>query len=265
MTLIVSLRIPDGIVIAGDSLSTMMAQIDLKADLSYTCPQCKYEGKLNGAPAGHLNLPSTTYSYAQKIFSFLGEYGVGTFGAGQLSGKTMYFSIRELEKELRDNGTQINDVMSAARAIGQRALKLVEESVPNLDQAPDEWYCVGFQVVGYDGTNAKTIDVYVGREVKYMVNEGPGCTHSGQGHVVDAIWKLYDERPSDKAAYDAFSLQDAIAYAEFLIGTTSAYQRFSRNIPQVGGEIDIALITPFDHFKWIKQKELSRILGGKNG
>ncbi len=174
----------------------------------------------------------------------------------------MYFAIRELEKEIKKSEQVCKSVVEAANAIGKRAFELVSAGITDLDKAPDDWVCVGFQVVGYDANAAKTIEVLVGKQIKIVANEGLGCTRSGQGHVVDALWQLYSVRPGDQAEYPSFSLQDAIEYAEFLIGTTSSYQRFSRNIPQVGGETDIALITPFDHFKWIKQKRLSEILGG---
>jgi len=264
MTLIVSLRIPDGIVIAGDSLATMMADVNVQADVNVTCPNCGHQHIISGAPVAHLNLPSTTYSYAQKVFPFLDEYGVGTSGAGQLVGKTIYFAIRELEQELRSSGKIPNGVLAVADAIGSRAHELLKEQVTDIDNAPDNWAAVGFQVVGYEGRTATTVVLDIGKGIKKHVADKQGCTRTGQGHVVDAIWALYKQRPADQAQYSNFSLQDAIAYAEFLISTTAAYQRFSRTIPQVGGDIDIALVTPFDKFKWIKQKHLSQVIGGHN-
>ena len=99
MTLIVSLRIPDGIVIAGDSLATMIGNLEIQADINVKCPQCGHDHVQHANMPG-IPLPSTTLSYAQKVFPFVNEFGVGTFGIGQLMGKTMYFAMRELEKEL---------------------------------------------------------------------------------------------------------------------------------------------------------------------
>ncbi len=42
MTLIVSLRIPDGIVIAGDSLATLPTQVELHGQFEITCPSCEH-------------------------------------------------------------------------------------------------------------------------------------------------------------------------------------------------------------------------------
>lgn len=264
MTLIVSLRIPDGIVLAGDSLATMMSDVNVQADLNVTCPQCGHQHVISGAPVGHLNVPSTTYSYAQKVFPFLNEYGIGTYGIGQLTGKTIYFAMRELEKEIKSSEKIPSGVEAVADAIGARAQELLRQQVQNIDQAPENWFAVGFQIVGYENSVAKTVIIELGKTINKAVFDKLGCTRTGQAHVVDAIWALYKQRPDDQAQYTNFSLQDAIAYAEFLIGTTAAYQRFSRTIPQVGGEIDIALVTPFTKFKWIKQKQLSRIIGGQD-
>lgn len=75
-----------------------------------------------------------------------------------------------------------------------------------------------------------------------------GANWHGQNHFANALMP--------RAPFQAFSLQDAVEYAEFIIDSTAKAQRFSRELPTVGGAIDIALITPFDDFTWIKRKEL---------
>jgi hypothetical protein len=74
------------------------------------------------------------------------------------------------------------------------------------------------------------------------------------------MWELGKKDPRRGTTYENFSLQDAIDYAEFLITATAKYQRFTNIIPNVGGEVDIALVTPFGDFSWIRQKELGKIL-----
>ncbi|MCH8877634.1 MAG: hypothetical protein IIA89_12550 [Chloroflexi bacterium] len=263
MTLIVSLRIPDGIVIAGDSLSTTMSQLQIESQVNVTCPECGHQHTVGPMPVGPIQVPSSTFSYAQKVFKFLDNYGVGTFGQGLLLGRTMHFAMRDLEQELRNSNNIPENVSAVADAIGQRALEMVQEQVTDLDNAPDDWYAVGFQVVGYDDDDVRSIVLHVGNGVRTQVYDDLGCTYSGQGHVVAAIWELYNQRPDDQAQYPLFSLQDAIEYAEFLIRTTAVYQQFSQTIPQVGGDIDVALVTPFDGFRWIKQKPLAKLLEGQ--
>ena len=113
-----------------------------------------------------------------------------------------------------------------------------------MDAVPDDQVLLGFQIVGYDGSDPKTIEVLVGKNVNTQVIDQLGCTVSGSREVVEAIWGLYAKHPQSQPPYEVFSLQDAIDYAEFLIRTTIEHQRFSQTIPSVGGDIDIALVTP---------------------
>lgn len=261
MTLIISLRIPDGIVIAGDSLSTMMAEIHVMGEVDVICPNCGHQHKVGPTPINNFQFPSTTFSYAQKIFPFMGRFGIGIFGLSQYAGKTAFFIVRELEQEIRENGSTIKNVSEAANTIGTRLHELLKQTIPSIDDASDDWKIGGVQVVGYDDNTAKTIEVSLGKQISQIVSESHGCTYSGQGDVVRAIWDISKKNPGSQTDFGIFSLQDAMHYAEFLIGTTASFQQFSRTIPQVGGEIDIALVTPFTGFRWIKQKELGKIIG----
>ena len=68
MTLIVSMRIPDGIVIAGDSLSTITAQSRIVNIQDIKCPDCGKKHKVKHTT----NMVPTTISnmsYAEKVFS----------------------------------------------------------------------------------------------------------------------------------------------------------------------------------------------------
>src|SRR4051812_37272481 len=100
MTLIVALIVPDGVVLAGDSLSTITSLNVLEGEIEVTCPNCAHQhsapAKLSGAM-----VPTTSFPYAQKVFPFLDAYGVGTAGAGQLMSKSIYFIVRQLEQEIR--------------------------------------------------------------------------------------------------------------------------------------------------------------------
>ena len=266
MTLIVSLRIPDGIVIAGDSLSTTMQQLHIQGEFEVECPECSHKHTFGPVDVAPVRMPSTTFSYAQKVFPFLDDFGVGTFGRGLLAGKTMHFAIRELEEEIRSaqDPPDTSGVEEVADIIAMRAHELLQQDIDDLSKIPEDRYVVRFQVVGYQDSEAETIAKNIGREINTERWRGLGCTRSGQAKVVDAIWQLYQEHPKDEAAYAVFSLQDAIAYAEFLIGSTASYQQFSRALPTVGGHIDIALLTPFDGFNWIQQKPLTATLEAQN-
>lgn len=264
MTLLVSLRIPDGIVIAGDSLSTMMNQMEMQADFEVTCPNCGHvQTQKETIPLPPT--PVSTLSYAQKVFPFLKDYGVGAYGNGMVLGKSIYFVMRQFEQQLINENFVPTGVSAVAQKIGEHTHELLKqqlklEGVKLSNITPEDRVIFGYQVVGYDDNTAKTMLVTVGREVKIREETLAGCTYSGQGQVVAAIWKIYGTDPTQQPPYPLFSLQDAIRYAEFLIGTTATHQQFARSLAGVGGDIDIALVTPFNHFKWIRQKPLSKLL-----
>lgn len=63
--------------------------------------------------------------------------------------------------------------------------------------------------------------------------------------------------------WGTITLQDAVDFCVLMTRTTESIQRFSDGtyltpggIPGVGGEIDIAVITPKEGFRWLKQKKL---------
>ncbi len=267
MTLIVSLRIPDGIVIAGDSLSTVVGQGQLEAQIDVTCPDCNHQHEIKQ------NFPvppmaATTFSYAQKVFPFCKKFGVGAFGTGLLANISVYFTMRLLEEKLQKEKRYFEEVTAIAKIIGDTFHKLLQEQLKqentSVDALQKKQAILGFQVVGYDDTQPKTVEVFVGRKAHNRVQSELGCTYSGSGEMVHAIWGLYNTDPQSQPPYPIFSLQDAIDYAEFLIRTTIDHQRFSQTIPTVGGDIDIALVTPFDGFRWIRQKTLGKILEGES-
>ncbi len=234
MTLIVSVRTPDGIVIAADSL---------------------------------LPLPQNTFLSAQKIFPFHGKFGIGAFGGvgGLLENKSIYSTIRLFEQRLKE--TPLIGVTDIAEKIGNEIHSLLKEQFERedttVDIIPENQAVLGFQVVGYDDTDPKTVEVFLGNAVHCQVRHEFGSTVSGSQEIVQAIWELYKTHPDSQPFYPLFSLQDAIDYAEFLIRTTIDHQRFSQTMPQVGGDIDIALVTLFEGFQWIRQKPLGKVLEDK--
>ena len=57
-------------------------------------------------------------------------------------------------------------------------------------------------------------------------------------------------------------IPDGIVIAGDSLSTIVTQNQFNP-IPNVGGDIDIAFVTPFDGFRWIRQKTISKILEEK--
>ena len=266
MTLVVSLRVPDGVVLAADSLQTTQAAIfpGLK-DIKIACPKCKEQITLKEIHMPPIQVPMSTSSFAQKLFPFKNNFGVACFGSGIVNSRTIYYHIKILEKSLSNEA--IDSVSGAAGKIMDYFDAELKEDLTkrNLDiaNAPEEFYPFGFQVVGYEtdkDISGKTIEVLIGKKSKKKEIDQIGCSVSGDRQIVTKLWELHEDDPRLATNYGSFSLQDAIDYAEFLIKTTATQQRFSNMIPTVGGEVDIALITTHSGFKWIQFKNLTKVL-----
>ncbi len=175
MTLIVSLIVPDGIVIAGDSLSTMIGQTEFQGTSDVTCPKCQHQHEIqHNVPLPPV--PMTTFSYAQKVFPFCKNFGIGTFGMGLVAGKSIYFAIRSLEhRVLNGDMYKPTNVTEVSKVIGDEIYKLLikqlkQENVPLETLSPNS-FPLGAQVVGYDGTDPKIFEVNIGRNVECRETE----------------------------------------------------------------------------------------------
>lgn len=264
MTLIVSVRSADGIVIAGDSLSSLNRQININQPGKITCPQCQHEHTVTANFQG--NVRESTFSHTEKVLPFLKKYGIGIFGSGIIGGNSVNFLIRAFEHRVKESGRAINSVTQLAEEIGISLHELLKKQLEiekqPLDKFPDNHIFLGFQIVGYDKLQPKTIEVLLGKDVKFQSFDRLGCSASGSKEVVEAIWNLNQTIVDTNPIYEIFSLQESIDYVDFLISSTIAFQRFSPRTPTVGGEIDIALVRPFDKFQWIRQKPLGELLQG---
>jgi len=258
VSLIVSLRVPDGIVMAADSLSTTQGGIQPAVNVELECPHCHEQVKLPEVKGPPITIPTSTQPYTQKIFPFHRIYGVGAYGTGIINSKPTHYYVQALE--MSSSRDDFDSTSSVARAIGQCLHGQLKQEIANLDAAPDDFVPLGLHVVGYDGEEGRTVEVAIGKEVRIEERAGIGATAGGDTTLATHLWNLSRQEHHPEPNIASFSLQDAVDYAEFLIGTTIAFQRFAQMIPTVGGAVDVGVITPFRSFTWLKQKELWRRL-----
>lgn len=264
MTLNVSLCVPDGIVIASDSLATLSEPISKKVNVDSKCPKCSEDIQLKDVQVPPFSIPSSSFPYAQKVFSIKNKLGMAVYGTAHLNGRSMYSHITELNAKVpnpSENGDYVDIIKDEIIAYFDKQMGLeCKKSGINLTLQPDDWFPFGFQLAGFtkDANGEPVAKIYwirIGKKsVAQITNSTAFCT--GDPTVVNLLW------PGGNltANVTAFSLQDAIDYAKFLIRTTADYQRFSGKWQTVGGETDIALITNRNGFQWIAQKPLYQIL-----
>jgi hypothetical protein len=134
---------------------------------------------------------------------------------------------------------------------------------------------VGFHVTGYRKEGkisvAHVYSCHVARNAVERRNMKPngsisfGAAWSGQTDILTSILipvVVKDEKGTEKVVrspspiiWDAMSLQDAIDFAIYAIRTTIDTMRFQARPKNVGGPIDVLVLTP-DEARWIQKKEL---------
>ena len=233
MTMIVSVLVRDGIVLAGDSITTLQETAE--------------------------STPEKTFPDCQKIFPFYDSFGIGTWGRGSINGKSVYFAVRELENRWKASGVCFNTVDE----IAQEVVWDLDDQVWTGENSParETQDPFGGYVVGYAGQTAKIV------EFNSVFDEGVsdvciekhsdfGSHVGGITEVADTIQNLYGASGDSKyPPFHMLSLQNAMDYAKFLIRTTEEFQQFSRELPTVGGGIDVAIVTRLDGFRWVQQHQ----------
>lgn len=269
MTIALSVKIDDGLVLATDSATTVLSQV---------------------AP-GQLGVVNV-YSNANKLFNLCKGLPIGaiTWGAGSIGNS----SISALMKDIRERFSDKSDPWAIDRdkyTIKEVAAKLKEfifddiytREFKNFPNKPP----LGFLVAGYsakgDAPEEFQIETANGqcREPKKIRDSNDaGITWSGEPEAINRllvgytpqIWQVIknslslndadvlkaktavDRQSMTPLVFPAMPLQDAIELAEFLVDLTIKFSRFKPGAPTVGGPIEIAAISKHEGFRWIKRK-----------
>ncbi len=265
MSLAISLRIPDGIVVAADSLSTAKTNLEFAADFKLECPECNKQISLEKVKLPPFGFPRSASSYTQKLFPLFEKYAITSHGVGIINEMSIYWHINRFA-QLNKNSVPENLDTLVSQLESYFDKELLAQFPKYKDEAPDGWAPLNLQINGFEYKNEKytavTHELKIGKKNDKNKHVQSGCTIGGFIHVVTKLWETEKKVPDSQINFGLFSLQDAVDYCEYLIRLTTGFQRFSNIVPTVGGDIDIALLTPFHGFKWIKRKDLSKVLEG---
>ena len=231
MSLVVTVYVPSGIVMAADSRMTVLRSEE------------RGEGEQKTRVQQQLVLSDNAY----KVVA-LRSIGVGVslYDAGVIDNQPVDSHVHRFEEETI---TPEDDVISAS----EKCLQYFQRNFPNVN--------VGFHVAGYRLENrARVPYVFVGHTTREAgvrrVNAGQegqaqyGILRSGDILVVN---RLIDQ--SHLPLFAAMPLQDAVDYAVHLIRATIDTMRFEPRFPSVGGPVDVLAVTPAE-LRWVQRKEL---------
>ncbi|KUK66402.1 MAG: Uncharacterized protein XD85_0243 [Parcubacteria bacterium 34_609] len=252
MSLVITTYVPEGIVMASDSRQSMT--IESKT------PDGKSLSKINTINSDNVY---KTYLLSRKdkndkpIF----EIGVQSFGQDLLGGISTASHIKRFSEEKLTDEDNVT-------TIPKKLVEFFRELFPTAD--------TGFHVAGYKKEEKISVPYiyycHISQNIignrKNVKSDGKlayGATWSGQADIItgliNPIIAIDDKgnqkviKPAPPIIWDAVSLQDAIDFSIFAIRTTIDAIRFQARPKNVGGPIDVLVITP-DGSKWIQKKEL---------
>ncbi len=262
MSLIVSLRVPDGVVVAADSLSTSQTRVEIVAEgMQVECPSCKQKIAAGDLALPPIAFPFSASSFTQKLFPVHGRFALGYFGQGIINERSIHNHLEQFERS-----SESSETLEATRdaLIVYLEEQLLIQYPTYQEEGPLDQYPAAFHLNGYEEVDERqvgvTYEAYVGRQNVLRRRDIIGCTVGGEQKVVQKLWDIGREDQRFGFKYPLFSLQDAIDLSEFLIDATGTFQRFANEVPTVGGAVDIALVTPFRGFQWIRRKALMEVL-----
>lgn len=267
MSIAVTVKVHDGIVLASDSASTVIG----------SSPQGA-EGVMN------------VYNHADKIFNLCKGLPVGmsTFGIGAIGEQSMAALAKDLRVRFSSEGEWGLDSKSyTMEDIANRVYEFFyKENYMEIYADAEKQQTLVFYVCGYSGKGSGSevweIRIHKGEcdgpQILRSTSE-TGANWGGEGEAVSRLIKGVP--PSFRQALNslgvpkeqidpamskigsmleaplvipAMPIQDAIDLAYFLVDTTIKFVRFLPGAPTVGGEIDLAVITKHEGFKWVRRK-----------
>ncbi len=281
MTICVSVKVSEGLVLAADSTATVQGWLGPKSDQP---PQIL-----------------KTYDYARKL-SHIKDYPIGTltWGTSLIGSRSVESLIKEFEyslPSLREEQEKMKDIRKAQGLVPEteRFSYSVREIASNLlahitgfynaefENTP-EMPLLGILVSGYSSgqffPEQWVLDIPKSSELIELRLDQNGKPNFGANWfgVTDAINRLHkgiDDRAVTKVAerlkvppeearklfaeleypvvFDGMPLQDAVDYATYLVNVVIGRFRFVVGAPLCGGEIDVAVITP-NAFTWVQRK-----------
>ena len=279
MTIAISIKINDGLVLATDSASTLLAILPSSTSG-------------NSQPKVF-----NVYNNADKLFNLQKGLPIGaiTWGAGSIGQASISTIMKDLRKIFTDGdeddhpGWKLDKKAYTVQGVAEKLKEFVfdglyaTEFTDSSRPKPD----LGFIVAGYSA-HAPMADEFV-VDIKNGICTGPnpvrqqdqiGMTWGGQSEplnrlvagvgmglpkLLQAAFRLSPEQVAPviqniqmslqvPLVVPAMPLQDAIDLADFLVDLTIKFSRFMPGAPTVGGPVEIAAISKHEGFRWIKRK-----------
>ena len=188
--------------LASDSLATLSEPISRKINVDGKCPKCEESIQLKDVQFPPFSVPSSSFPYAQKLFSIRDALGLTCYGAAYLNNRSMFSHITDLSAKLAPP-TDGEDYVDAVK---DEVLKYFDNQISleckktGLDLAlqPDDWFPFGFQVAGFvkDANGEPATKVYwirMGKKSNAQIVASPAfCTGESDRRKHALAWRNFD-------------------------------------------------------------------------
>lgn len=262
MTICISVRVAEGLVLAADSASML-------------------QGSIKGGPTTILQ----TFEFANKITRILDEkpIGVMSWGIGSISDRSIQSLVMEFAYEYDAPASNPYDVKVVADAFLDFIKQRYESAYPDKKNQPRLGLFVGGYSSGQFFSDQFTYEFPASTDWTVVrPNSADGSLDFGANWygLTDALTRLirgFDPSALDELVkrgvdrgviqkwvndsvsdltivFDGMPLQDAIDFANFAAQVVIGRYRFGIGPPLCGGDVDIAVITPAD-FQWAQRKQ----------
>lgn len=265
MTIAIGIQVNDGIVLASDSASTIMS--------------------IHGI--------TNVYDNTNKIFNLYKGLPIGaiTWGLGNIGKASISTLCKDFRKRIADDQDNlfIDSKNYTIKDVADKFKTFIcdENYIPNFIKVPPQSQPgIGFYIGGYSSQSGQAemweLRVEHGQCFGPLEICPPGETiaaWNGEGEPITRLLLgfsnllphvLLQEGLGEpqiqsiinrcKIELDAnfvvapMPIQDAIQLAEFLTRTAIGYARYRQGPQTIGGPIEIAAITKYEGFKWVKRK-----------
>jgi hypothetical protein len=243
MSFVITVYAPNGIVMASDSRQSVTIEAKMP----------------DGVKLPPVQTIASDFTY--KTFLLRRQsVGITAFGEALLGKIQMESHIKRLEEEKLKDNDSVDKIVD----------KLMMFFKGKFPQAKSSFHIAGFK----KERDISIPYVYVCHIATGEINRVNfnkkinqityGCTWGGQADIISTILRPYqilgaDNKPASAPRYpiiwDSLNLQDAIDFATYAVRTTIDTMKFQARPKNVGGPIDVLLLTPEDA-KWIQRKEL---------
>jgi len=273
MTIAISLKVNDGLVLAADSASTLMIQ----------------------TPQG--SAVAQVFNNANKVFNLRKGLPIGfiSWGAGSIGQAAISTLVKDLRALFTSDDTahmdwHIDPKSYTIEQVAQLSKKFIfdENYAPAFTEWKGDKPLLGFLIGGYSSQSnlAEEFVVEINKEGQcsdaraIRPKESNGVNWSGEPEAISRLilgyspalatvleqklgvkpdqiskaMEIISQSLKAQVVWDAMPIQDAIDLAEFLVHVTERYSRYTPGAATVGGPIEIAAITKHEGFKWVKRK-----------